>query len=87
MALERYYHVELAITLSDTVHSTTGYPAIYSTAGCYTSDFTFAGSKVINPRRACAAGVTVVFLCVCLFVCLSVCDYSRTTGYEVAYER
>ena len=45
---------------------------------------------VINPRRACAARVTVVGL-VCLFVCLSVClsvdDYSRTTGYEAAYER
>ena len=26
---------------------------------------------VINPRRACAARVTVVVLCVCLFVCLS----------------
>ena len=46
---------------------------------------------VINPRRACAARVTVVVLCVCLFVCLSVClfvsIYSRTTGYEAAYER
>ena len=45
----------------------------------------------INPRRACAARVTVVVLCVCLSVCLSVClfvhDYSRTTGYEAAYER
>ena len=38
---------------------------------------------IINPRRACAARVTVVVLCVCLFVS----DYSRTTGYEVAYER
>ena len=37
----------------------------------------------INPRRACAARVTVVVLC----VCLSVYDYSRTTGYEAAYER
>ena len=48
-------------------------------------------SLVINPRRACAARVTVVVLCVCLSVCLSVClfvhDYSRTTGYEAAYER
>ena len=26
---------------------------------------------IINPRRACAARVTVVGLCVCLFVCLS----------------
>ena len=26
---------------------------------------------VINPRRACAARVTVVVLCVCLSVCLS----------------
>ena len=48
-------------------------------------------STFINPRRACAARVTVVILCVCLAVCLSVCffvsDYSRTTGYEAAYER
>ena len=28
---------------------------------------------VINPRRACAARVTVVVLCVCVCVCLSVC--------------
>ena len=40
-----------------------------------------------NPRRACAARVTVVVLCVCLSVCLSVSIYSRTTGYEAAYER
>ena len=38
---------------------------------------------LINPRRACAARVTVVGLS----VCLSVDDYSRTTGYEAAYER
>ena len=36
--------------------------------------------SVINPRRACAARVTSS-------VCLSVDDYSRTTGYEAAYER
>ena len=29
--------------------------------------------SVINPRRACAARVTVVGLCVCLSVCLFVC--------------
>ena len=38
---------------------------------------------LVNPRRACAARVTVVVLCVCLFVS----DYSRTTGYEAAHER
>ena len=47
--------------------------------------------SVINPWRACAATVTVVGLSVsqsvCLSVCLSVYDYSRTTGYEMAYER
>ena len=42
---------------------------------------------LVNPRRACAARVTVVVLCVCLSVCLSVSIYSRTTGYEAAYER
>ena len=42
---------------------------------------------IINPRRACAARVTVVVLCVCVSVCVCVYDYSRTTGYEAAYER
>ena len=43
--------------------------------------------SLINPRRACAARVTVVVLCVCLSVRLFVTHYSRTTGYEAAYER
>ena len=43
------------------------------------------GQRVINPRRACAARVTVVVLCVC--VCVCVYDFSRTTGYEAAYEQ
>ena len=29
--------------------------------------------SIINPRRACAARVTVVALCVCVCVCLCVC--------------
>ena len=41
---------------------------------------------LINPRHACAVRVTVI-LGFCLSVCLSVYDYSRTTGYEAAYER
>ena len=41
---------------------------------------------VINPRRACAARVTVVVLSVRLSVRLCT-FYSRTTGYETAYER
>ena len=28
-----------------------------------------------------------VCLCVCVSVCVCVYDYSRTTGYETAYER
>ena len=45
--------------------------------------------ELINPRRACAARVTVVVLCFCVSVCVCVCvyDYSRTTGQEAAYER
>ena len=46
---------------------------------------------IVNPRRACAARVTVLVLCICMSACWSVCpficDYSRTTGYEAAYER
>ena len=30
-------------------------------------------SPIINPRRACAARVTVVVLCVCVCVCVFVC--------------
>ena len=32
---------------------------------------------IINPRRACAARVTVLGLCVCVSVCLSVCPLPR----------
>ena len=40
---------------------------LYGTDGClYFYIYCF-----INPRRACAARVTVVVLCVCLSVCLS----------------
>ena len=35
---------------------------------------------IINPRRACAARVTVVVLCVCVCVCLSVRSISATTS-------
>ena len=41
---------------------------------------------LVNPRRACAARVTVLGLSVCLSVCLSVRASSRTTGYEAANE-
>ena len=46
---------------------------------------------IINPRRACAARVTVLGLCVCVSVCVSVClsvsTYSRPTGTKLAHER
>ena len=32
----------------------------------------FIPTRVVNPRRACAARVTVVVLCVCMCVCLCV---------------
>ena len=35
------------------------------------SVFLLQGLSVINPRRACAARVTVVVLSACLYVCLS----------------
>ena len=39
-------------------------------------------SKVINPRRACAARVTVVVLCVCPSVRLSVCLSTTILGLQ-----
>ena len=37
----------------------------------------YLAAQLINPRRACAARVTVVALCVCVCVCVSrplICD-------------
>ena len=43
---------------------------------------------LINPGAHAQRGLqTYSTWSVCLFVCLSVYDYSRTTGYEAAYER
>ena len=39
-------------------------------------------SVVINPRRACAARVTVVVMSVCLSVCLCVCPLSHISPME-----
>ena len=39
-----------------------------------------SSDNIINPRRACAARVTVVVSCVCLYVCMSVrTRYSGST--------
>ena len=40
---------------------------------------------MFNPRRACAARVSSRSVCRAC-TCLCVYDYSRTTGYEAAYE-
>ena len=55
----------------------------------YRHHHNYSSSQANNGHNfiACAARVTVVVLCVCLSVCLFVSDYSRTTGYEAAYER
>ena len=54
-------------------------------------DHTVEKCLVINPRRACAARVTVLGLCICVSVsvcvCVSVSTYSRTTGTKPAHER
>ena len=38
--------------------------------------------SIINPRRACAARVTVVVLCVCVSVCLCVCVSGTILGLQ-----
>ena len=45
------------------------------------------GMFIINPRRACAARVTVLILSVSQSVSVSVHDYSRTAGNKAASER
>ena len=51
-------------------------------ASCWNRQILF-----INPRRACAARVTVLGLCVCVSVCVCVSINSRTTGTKPAHER
>ena len=77
-------HLSEVIDLSAYKHTLFSYFVLLPWACC--TLITLQGN-IINPRRACAARVTVLGLCVCLSVCLSVDDYSRTTGYEAAYER
>ena len=43
--------------------------------------------NVINPRRACAAKVTLVVLCVCLSVCLSVHSASHFSNIHSCQKR
>ena len=42
---------------------------------------------IINPRRACAARVTVLALCVCLCVCLSVTALAATAFVSACNQR
>ena len=44
-------------------------------------------TNVVNPRRACAARVTVVVLSFCLSVCLSVTTFSAATSNKTANKR
>ena len=48
------------------------------------SDYRFKEQGVINPRRACAARVTVVVLCVCVSTTILAL---QAILYEAAYER
>ena len=48
---------------------------------CFDAAHEQLDQRLINPRRACAARVTALGLCV------SVDDYSRTTGNDTAYEQ
>ena len=45
--------------------------------GCYGQ--VMSTLSIINPRCACAERVTVVVLCVCVYVCLSRTRYSGST--------
>ena len=59
----------------------------YSLHGVNDTYITQIVTCFVNPRRACAAWVTVLGLCVSLCVSVSVCLYSCTTGNGAAYER
>ena len=51
---------------------------------------TCSHAHIVNPRlrmRSEGYSSRSVCLCVCECVCVCVYDYSRTTGYEAAYER
>ena len=57
--------------------------------GKHPGAYRLSSREVINPRRACAARVTVVGLSVCLPVCLSVClsvSQHLTSGASVRLE-
>ena len=59
---------------------------LYSQLCVYTLVYTISKVSLINPRRACAR-VTVVVLCVCLFVCLSVPALAASASVETSNQR
>ena len=66
------------------------FPLIIIITMHYTCQYAFTQTMcklVINPRRACAARVTVLGLCVCVCVCVSVSTYSCPTGTKPAHQR
>ena len=61
--------------------------SLYYTDREHMIKFSSAIQDAINPRRACAARVTVLALCVCLSVCLCVCVSVcyRSSSYSVRF--
>ena len=61
----------------DTLHKPPIQTKLWFCCGCNNQGITLdkysSINAIINPRRACAARVTVLGLCVCVSVCLCVC--------------
>ena len=62
-----------AITSDAVIHTVASFLFLSSTKMFFVFMTIIEPVSVINPRRACAARVTVVVLCVCVCVCLCVC--------------
>ena len=62
-----------AVQLATDNADQTTHIAVGAAVGAAVGLLVLVACSVVNPRRACAARVTVVVLCVCVCVCVSVC--------------
>ena len=62
-------------------------PLQTATGLCVLNNVLACACLIINPRRACAARVTVLALCVCLSVCLSVTALEATAFVSACNQR
>ena len=80
-------HLISCVPMLNLIPSMMSVLVVIEASGIVVTQLSSPHNAFINPRRACAARVTVVVLSFCLSVCLSVTTFSATTRNKTANKR